>query len=205
MWRRAGSLCPCVPSSNRLSLFQVHPAVWPFALLRPALHWSLGLPPSLRARCSLCAATTHPPHPLAFLLQVYGVLPAATLFMLTYSKVSTLLSKRALFYATALPFFAFYLFFKLVMYPVWGSLHPSDAEAFAGLPKGMSYVVNLYRNWTFALFYVVSELYSSVRLNTKPASCLRWCLLCTATVPKTTDSSSLLSSLVAVCGDDAFC
>lgn len=85
--------------------------------------------------------------------------------MLGYSKVSTLLPKRALFYATALPFFAFYLFFKLVMYPMRASLHPSEAavEVFAGLPEGMSYVVNLYRNWTFALFYVVSELYSSVR------------------------------------------
>ncbi|CAM9281204.1 unnamed protein product, partial [Hapterophycus canaliculatus] len=100
-------------------------------------------------------------------LKVYGVLPAATIFMLGYSKVSTLLSKRALFYATALPFFAFYLFFKLVMYPMRDSLHPSEATvgAFAGLPEGMSYVVNLYRNWTFALFYVVSELYSSVSIG----------------------------------------
>ncbi len=94
------------------------------------------------------------------------MLPAATIFMLAYSKVSTLLSKRALFYATALPFFAFYLFFKLIMYPMRASLHPSEEgiAALARLPEGMSYVVNLYRNWTFALFYVVSELYSSVRL-----------------------------------------
>ncbi|CAM9930874.1 unnamed protein product [Ectocarpus sp. 13 AM-2016] len=100
-------------------------------------------------------------------LKVYGVLPAATVFMLAYSKVSTLLSKRALFYATALPFFVFYLFFKLVMYPMRDSLHPSDTavEALAGLPEGISYVVNLYRNWTFALFYVVSELYSSVSIG----------------------------------------
>lgn len=98
---------------------------------------------------------------------MYGVLPAATVFMLGYSKVSTLLSKRALFYATALPFFAFYLFFKLVMYPMRASLHPSEAAvgALSGLPEGMSYVVNLYRHWTFALFYIVSELYSSVRLD----------------------------------------
>ncbi|CAM9861271.1 unnamed protein product [Ectocarpus sp. 4 AP-2014] len=100
-------------------------------------------------------------------LKVYGVLPAATVFMLAYSKVSTLLSKRALFYVTALPFFVFYLFFKLVMYPMRDSLHPSDAavEALAGLPEGISYAVNLYRNWTFALFYVVSELYSSVSIG----------------------------------------
>ncbi|CAN0229258.1 unnamed protein product, partial [Phaeothamnion confervicola] len=34
-------------------------------------------------------------------LKVYGVLPAATLFMLYYSKLSSKLSKRALFYVTA--------------------------------------------------------------------------------------------------------
>ncbi|CAM9670512.1 unnamed protein product [Laminaria digitata] len=98
-------------------------------------------------------------------LKVYGVLPAATVFMLVYSKVSTLLSKRALFYATALPFFAFYLFFKLVMYPMRDSLHPSPATAAASVPEGLSYMVNLYRHWTFALFYVVSELYSSVSIG----------------------------------------
>ena len=83
--------------------------------------------------------------------------------MLVYSKMSTLLSKRVLFYATALPFFAFYMFFKLVMYPMRDSLHPSPATAAASVPEGLSYMVNLYRHWTFALFYVVSELYSSVR------------------------------------------
>ena len=99
--------------------------------------------------------------------RVYGVLPAATVFMLVYSKVSTMLSKRALFYATALPFFGFYLMFKLVMYPMRDSLHPSPAAgAAANVPEGLSYMVNLYRHWTFALFYVVSELYSSVRFVT---------------------------------------
>lgn len=99
-------------------------------------------------------------------LKVYGVLPAATVFMLVYSKVSTLLSKRALFYATAMPFFAFYLFFKLVMYPMRDILHPSaETAGSAGVPEGMSYLVNLYRHWTFALFYVVSELYSSVSIG----------------------------------------
>lgn len=92
------------------------------------------------------------------------MLPAATIFMLLYSKVSTTLSKRALFYTTAVPFFAFYLVFKTVMYPMRHVLHPASTGALvARLPEGMSYVVRLYQHWTFALFYVISELYSSVR------------------------------------------
>lgn len=136
----------------------------------------------------------------AQLPQVYGVLPAATIFMLGYSKVSTLLSKRALFYATALPFFAFYLFFKLVMYPMRESLHPSEATigALSGLPEGMSYVVNLYRNWTLALFYVVSELYSSVRLclpaaNALTSSPFHSCRRCCYCFSRAADESVLLT------------
>ena len=36
--------------------------------------------------------------------QVYGVLPAATAFMVYYSKISNIFSKNMLFYVTALPF-----------------------------------------------------------------------------------------------------
>ena len=147
-----------------------------------ALYHSVTPPLNTNLHRPLCARGTPAPfRPI----QVYGVLPAATLFMLGYSKVSTLLSKRALFHATALPFFAFYLFFKLVMYPMRASLHPSEAavEVFAGLPEGMSYVVNLYRNWTFALFYVVSELYSSVRVK---AGCLLVLLPAWSSSPITT-------------------
>lgn len=28
--------------------------------------------------------------------------------------------------------------------------------------EGLTYLINLYKNWTFALFYIVSEIYSSV-------------------------------------------
>lgn len=146
---------------------------------QPSVHVTLpwpctDLPPNLTLRSfSLCGCDAFT---IAIPLQVYGVLPAATVFMLGYSKVSTLLSKRALFYATALPFFAFFLFFKLIMYPMRASLHPSEAAVamLAGLPEGMSYVVKLYRNWTFALFYVVSELYSSVRFQ-RLAACAGAC------------------------------
>ncbi|CAN0067686.1 unnamed protein product [Ascophyllum nodosum] len=100
-------------------------------------------------------------------LKVYGVLPTVTVFFVCYSKISNLLSKRALFYVTALPFFAFYMCFKLLVYPSRDALHPSEQAVMsaAGLPEGFSYLLKLYKNWTFALFYVVSELYSSVSIG----------------------------------------
>src|SRR6185312_16456950 len=39
-------------------------------------------------------------------LKVWGVLPVAILFMLVYAKLSNVLSKKALFYATLAPFIA---------------------------------------------------------------------------------------------------
>jgi ATP:ADP antiporter, AAA family len=83
-------------------------------------------------------------------LQVYGVLPAATLFMVVYSKLSTRLSARQLFYAAAAPFFAFFTLFGTVLYPLRALLHP--AAAALDVPQGLSYVTTLYRHWTYALF-----------------------------------------------------
>lgn len=59
-----------------------------------------------------------------WLPQVYGVIPASAMFMVMYAKMSNVLSKRTLFYATCLPFFAFYALFCYVIYPNRQSLMP---------------------------------------------------------------------------------
>ena len=56
--------------------------------------------------------------------QVYGVLPAATLFMVLYSKMASIFTKDQLFYVTSLPFFAFYTLFAFVLYPNRNIIHP---------------------------------------------------------------------------------
>lgn len=95
-------------------------------------------------------------------LKVYGVLPAAAAFTVAYSKMSNALSKDALYYALVAPFFLFYLLFDLVIYPRRHQLHPTaTATSF----QGLSYLLGLYNNWTFALYYIVSEIYSSVSIG----------------------------------------
>lgn len=95
-------------------------------------------------------------------LKVYGVLPAAAAFTVAYSKMSNSLSKDALYYALVAPFFIFYLLFDLVIYPRRHQLHPAaTATSF----QGLSYLLGLYNNWTFALYYIVSEIYSSVSIG----------------------------------------
>lgn len=95
-------------------------------------------------------------------LKVYGVLPAAAAFTIAYSKMSNSLSKDALYYALVAPFFIFYLLFDLIIYPRRHQLHPAaTATSF----QGLSYLLGLYNNWTFALYYIVSEIYSSVSIG----------------------------------------
>lgn len=96
-------------------------------------------------------------------LKLYGVLPAATLFMLGYSKASIALSKPQLFYGTAAPFFLFYLLFDLAIYPLRGKLHPAPGTL--RLPGGLAYLSKILENWTFALYYVVSEVYSAMSIG----------------------------------------
>lgn len=100
-------------------------------------------------------------------LKVYGVLPFAILFMIAYAKLSNVLSKTRLFYVTITTFISFFALFVLVLYPCRDLLHPTEtADTLANvLPKGLSGLVALYRNWTYALFYIMSELWGSVAIS----------------------------------------
>ncbi len=70
------------------------------------------------------------PHACEASVQVYGVLPAATAFMVYYSWLSSYFSKKWLFYVTAAPFMVFYALFAWVLYPNRALIHPA-------LPKGL--------------------------------------------------------------------
>ncbi len=100
-------------------------------------------------------------------LKVWGVLPFAILFMIGYSKLSNILSKTKLFYVTITSFISFFALFALVLYPCKDILHPTVlADSLAAfLPKGLSGFVAIFRNWTYALFYIMSELWGSAAIS----------------------------------------
>jgi len=100
-------------------------------------------------------------------IKVWLVVPAAVLFMIIYAKLSNVLSKQALFYTTILPFLIFFGLFALVLYPAKDYLHPTTLadELQAFLPEGLSGVASIFRNWTYAVFYVLAELWGSVMLS----------------------------------------
>jgi AAA family ATP:ADP antiporter len=100
-------------------------------------------------------------------LKVWGVLPFAILFMLFYSKLSNIFSKPKLFYTMISIFMGFFAIFALFLYPNRDVLHPTTvADSLqAMLPQGFKGLVANIRNWTFALFYIMSELWGSVALS----------------------------------------
>ncbi|KAL9184639.1 hypothetical protein ACHAXT_012609, partial [Thalassiosira profunda] len=104
-------------------------------------------------------------------LKIYGVLPAATLFIGLYSKMASVLEKKALFYATCIPFFAFFFLFDAVIYPNRGTIQPSLSAVQSALgispdsAGATSIFAKLFANWTSALFYIVAEVYSSVSVG----------------------------------------
>lgn len=100
-------------------------------------------------------------------LKVFLVVPAAIIFMLVYAKLSNILSKERLFYATIIPFIVFFALFATVLYPNAEYLHPhalSD-KLQAVLPQGLQGVVACLRNWTYSLFYIFAELWGSFILS----------------------------------------
>lgn len=100
-------------------------------------------------------------------LKFYGVLPIAILFMLAYAKLSNVMSKTKLFYTTISAFLVFFALFKLLLYPARDFLHPTllADQLQASLPSGFKGLIAIFRNWTYALFYIMSELWGSVALS----------------------------------------
>lgn len=100
-------------------------------------------------------------------LKVWGVVPAAVIFMLIYAKLSNILSKENLFYAAIIPFLIFFALFATFFYPNRELFHPNASADWVQsfLPQGLSGLVACYRNWTFSLFYILSELWGSAVLS----------------------------------------
>jgi ATP:ADP antiporter, AAA family len=100
-------------------------------------------------------------------LKVWGVVPVAVVFMLIFAKLSNVLSKEKLFYATLAPFLIFFALFPTLIYPYRDALHPTAlADSLQSiLPAGLMGLVAMFRNWTYAAFYILSELWGSVVLS----------------------------------------
>ena len=97
-------------------------------------------------------------------LKSWGVLPSAILFFFVYSKLSNILRRQTLFYVSVSFFLIYFALFAFVLYPNQTLLHPHQSADWliTHLPAGFKSFVNIYKFWSFSLFYILAELWGSV-------------------------------------------
>ena len=100
-------------------------------------------------------------------LKTWVNLPMAVGFMLLYTKLANVLSKKALFYTVIVPFIAFFGAFGFVLYPLSHLFHPTALadKLLAALGPSFLGPVAILRIWSFCLFYVMAELWGSVVIS----------------------------------------
>ena len=100
-------------------------------------------------------------------LKLWVNVPFAIVFTITYAKLSNIFQRSTLFYLVISSFLLFFIFFSLVLYPAKEIIHPTRFADYlqATLPPGFKGLIAVLRNWTFSVFYVMSELWGSVCLS----------------------------------------
>ncbi|CAF2209126.1 ADP,ATP carrier protein 1, chloroplastic-like [Brassica napus] len=100
-------------------------------------------------------------------LKTWVNLPMAIGFMLLYTKLSNVLSKKALFYTVIIPFILYFGAFGFVMYPLSNYIHPEALadKLLATLGPRFMGPLAILRIWSFCLFYVMAELWGSVVIS----------------------------------------
>merc|ERR1712159_247773 len=95
------------------------------------------------------------------------VMPLAVLFVVIYAKLANIFSRYHLFNIMILSFISFFGCFAYLIYPNIEYIHPEIsriAELQAANPT-WHYPISIYGNWTFTIFYALSELWGSAMIS----------------------------------------
>jgi len=103
---------------------------------------------------------------LAFVKGI-GVTLSAIIFMMLYTKPANLFKREGLFYATAIPFLLFFGLYPYCIYPFVDSLHLNldTIQNYQQMYPSIKWLVPLIGNWTYTLFYILSELWGSAIIS----------------------------------------
>lgn len=100
-------------------------------------------------------------------IKVWAILPGALLLTFLFTRLSNRFSREKVFYVLMSIFLGFFLLFTFVLFPAQDYVHPNALadRLQASLPDGFSGLIAMFRNWTFTLFYVMSELWGTAILS----------------------------------------
>ncbi|WP_348663671.1 NTP/H+ exchange transporter Npt2 [Chlamydia vaughanii] len=101
-------------------------------------------------------------------LKVWGIVPGAVIVTMIYGWLSSRCPRDTVFYSFIGTFVGFFFLFATVIYPMGEALHlHSLADRLQELlPKGLRGFIVMIRYWSYSIYYVMSELWSSVILST---------------------------------------
>lgn len=100
-------------------------------------------------------------------LKVWGMLPGAILATWIYTRLARRFSKEVIFYFMISGFLGYFLLFAFYLHPNSDVLHFNRLGDWMSLhlSSGFSGLITMIRNWTFTLFYIISELWATVMLG----------------------------------------
>ena len=101
-------------------------------------------------------------------LKFWFVMPAAILLVMVYSFLINKFGLRKTFYIMVSSFMIFYAIFLFILFPNRNSIHPGieTIEAMrASWPPFFNWIIPCLTNWSFSLFYVLSELWGTMAIS----------------------------------------
>jgi AAA family ATP:ADP antiporter len=97
-------------------------------------------------------------------IKVWAILPSALFVTFLYTRFSNVLKRENVFYTMMGIFLIFFLLFTFFLYPYRERLHPvSFADTLDNTwPLGCHGIIAMIRNWTYTLYYIMSEMWSTI-------------------------------------------
>lgn len=99
-------------------------------------------------------------------IKVWAMFPTSILMTFIFTRLSNRFSFQSVVYVMFSAFLLFFFFFAFFLYPMQDVLHPHASADYLQtlLPPGFKGFIAMYRNWTFTMFYVMSELWGNIVL-----------------------------------------
>ncbi|MGA8164041.1 MAG: Npt1/Npt2 family nucleotide transporter [Waddliaceae bacterium] len=97
-------------------------------------------------------------------IKVWVMFPGAILMTFLFTRLSNRFSRETVFYVMMSIFLLTFFLFGFFLYPLRESIHPHAFADFLQemLPAGCKGFIAMFRNWTFTLFYGMSELWGNI-------------------------------------------
>lgn len=100
-------------------------------------------------------------------IKVWAMFPGALLLTYAYTKLSNRYNREQVFFIILSFFLGFYALFIFFLYPNRDIIHPHATADYLEtvLPIGCKGLIAMVRNWSFTIFYSISELWGNIILH----------------------------------------